>query len=555
VRKPAALPDARLSFDEGLVEELVFAVSDEAGALPLLQFTLELLFERRDGLRLTWDAYRGLGGVHGALANYAESVYDGLDDDGKRRARVLFLRLINPGATEQDTTRRRARLRELTLTDAVETDRLRAVADRFVKARLLTTDSAAGEDTIEVSHEALIREWKRLQDWLHYAREDIVIQGNVSQDANAWVRTGRPEKYDGFYRGDILLEKLAWAQRMTPSADELAFIEAGRAQSERDADAERDRRAERLRLAEDKAAAETRARIAESARATRARRAAVAFVVAAVSADRTSRDVAFIGLEIDRFSTLNAANVLLPLRTQTPGIFEPTLTAIAALKSRTPVVQDFDGVPMVEVPAGCFFMGSTLYTDTQPINQQCFDAPFWIGQTEVTNAQYRVFMDDGGYTHPDYWTDDGWTWRTEDHIMQPACWTESAYNAPNQPVVCVSWYEAAAYAAWLSAKLGYEARLPTEAEWEYAARGPDSLLYPWGNDWDPAKAVTNESGANAPALVNRDGSQLGASWVGARDMSGNVWEWTSSIYDQEAFPYPYRADDGREDVNSSPYAE
>ena len=554
VRKPAALPDAQLVFDDGLVEELVFAVSDQAGALPLLQFALEKLFERRDSQRLTWQAYTDLGGVKGALANYAESVYDDLDEDGQQLARALFLRLIEPGASEQDTTRRRAALSELVYADAEATAAMQRVTETFVAARLLTEDRFGDEETVEVSHEALIREWARLQNWLHDAREDVTLMKRIAADADDWARTGRDEAL--VYGERRLADAQRWAERGQPSQLEAAFIAAGAAKAERLAQQERDRQAERLRLMEGIAAA-------ESARATRARRAAViagliglvavvAFVIAAVFAERTASQVAFTGLEINRFSTLNAGNVLVPLQTQTPGIFQPTLTAIAALNQWTPVVQDFGTIPMVEVPAGCFFMGSTLSSNEQPIVQQCFDAAFWIGQTEVTNAQYQAFIDAGGYDDQSLWTADGWTWRndtsTNDGVhTEPEYWTDSRYNAPDQPVVGVSWYEAMAYATWLGTKPDCQFDLPTEREWEYTARGPDSRVYPWGNTWDSAKAITYELNMNAPAPVNRDGSQSGASWVGAQDMSGNVWEWMKSLYQD----YPYRAGDGREIISSS----
>jgi hypothetical protein len=124
VQKPAESPDVGLRFDEGLVTEMVFAVREEAGALPLLQFVLYQLFEARDGNTLTMQAYRELGGIQGALAQHADSTYRTLPSDQHRTlARALFLRLIEPGQTEQDTTRRRATYGELILPD-VEKNRI-----------------------------------------------------------------------------------------------------------------------------------------------------------------------------------------------------------------------------------------------------------------------------------------------------------------------------------------------------------------------------------------------------------------------------------------------
>ncbi|MCK6579570.1 MAG: TIR domain-containing protein [Anaerolineae bacterium] len=233
VLKPAVA--VGLSFDSGLVGELIFDVRDQAGALPLLQFTLDQLYEQRDGSRLTNQAYEALGRVKGALAGHAEATYTALpDDDHRRLARALFLRLIEPGATEQDTTRRRAALDELRLTDPEATRRLRAVADAFVSARLLITDRSSEVETIEVSHEALIREWDRLGAWLHAAREDVLLQKAVASDAAEWERRGRSA--DRLYRGTQLGDAQAWAARSTPSALEAAFI------AESDAAQERQRR-------------------------------------------------------------------------------------------------------------------------------------------------------------------------------------------------------------------------------------------------------------------------------------------------------------------------
>ncbi|MCC6802940.1 MAG: formylglycine-generating enzyme family protein [Anaerolineae bacterium] len=173
----------------------------------------------------------------------------------------------------------------------------------------------------------------------------------------------------------------------------------------------------------------------------------------------------------------------------------------------TPVVQAFDGVEMALVPPGCFIMGHEEgRRDERPEHEICFDQPYWIDRTEVTNAQY------GSTGHG---------------------------TGENQPRENLLWSEARDFCA---ARGG---RLPTEAEWEYAARGPDNLLYLWGSDLEISRLVFDR---NTPGQTVDVGSRpSGASWVGALDMAGNVFEWVSSIYAR----YPYDANDGREDVNDT----
>jgi hypothetical protein len=232
IEKPAALPDVQLTFEGDLVGDLLFEVQGQAGALPLLQFTLDQLFQRRSGRQLTLSAYRELGGVKGALTRQAEETYNALPSDEHRKlARALFVRLIDPGATEQDTTRRRAALSEFSLADATQTHQLQEVADAYIAARLLTTNEIAGTTTIEVSHEALIREWPRLAGWLREARDDIRLQQTISEDSAGWELHNKPG--DRLYRGSRLKEAQAWAKRNSSSKQEHAFLQASAARQVR----------------------------------------------------------------------------------------------------------------------------------------------------------------------------------------------------------------------------------------------------------------------------------------------------------------------------------
>lgn len=167
----------------------------------------------------------------------------------------------------------------------------------------------------------------------------------------------------------------------------------------------------------------------------------------------------------------------------------------------------FEGIEMVLVPAGCFIMGSNELPEEQPPHGQCIEQPFWIDRTEANQADFAQLA--GVKASP------------------------NQFEGEALPVESISWFEAAAFCDQRGM------RLPTEREWEYAAAGVDSLSYPWGDDWDATKATWAENSAGQTAAVGS--LPEGASWVGALDMSGNVWEWTSSIFSG----YPY-ANDGRE---------
>jgi WD40 repeat protein len=225
IEQPARLPDVQLTFEEGLVGDLLFDVQGQIGALPLLQFTLDQLFQQREERMLTLHAYQQIGGVKGALAQHAEATYRSLPTERHQRlARALFLRLINPGTIEGDATRRRIPRSELVVVDQEETSRLAQVTDAFTQARLLTANSVREISTVEVSHEALLLVWTRLQDWLHEAREDIPLQQDISEATAKWNRTGQPA--DRLYRGSELRDALRWRESNLPSLDEDRFLQA-----------------------------------------------------------------------------------------------------------------------------------------------------------------------------------------------------------------------------------------------------------------------------------------------------------------------------------------
>jgi formylglycine-generating enzyme required for sulfatase activity len=173
-------------------------------------------------------------------------------------------------------------------------------------------------------------------------------------------------------------------------------------------------------------------------------------------------------------------------------------------------------------------------------------AAFAIGQTVVTNDQFAAFGDAGGYQDESLWSASGWRWRESKRITEPGFRDDPHFNHALQPVVGVCWYEAQAFARWLARVSGLPWRLPTEVEWEAAARGPE------GSGTLPRFINCLERGLGRTWAAVGTG---GVTWCGARDMQGNVWEWTHTRWGHNwqslDYPYPYNAQDGREDAEGS----
>ena len=182
--------------------------------------------------------------------------------------------------------------------------------------------------------------------------------------------------------------------------------------------------------------------------------------------------------------------------------------------------------PVAPIPDGEFLMGSDKNMDKDAQENEFPQHRVWldgyeIGKYPVTVAEYALFVE-------------------ATHHVAPRNWEEQK-NRLEHPIVSVNWYDAQAYAKWLSEVTGEQWRLPSEAEWEKAARGTDGRIYPWGNEWDASKANTADAGPGTTTPVGR--YPQGASPYGVMDMTGNVWEWTHT----RPSVYPYDAEDGRED--------
>ena len=569
------------AFEEGLVERVLAAVEDAPGDLPLLQFALTELWARQTGNGLlTHAAYEAIGEVRGAIAQRADSTLAGFNPDQREAVRTIFTRLVQVARPEEgaEDTQRRINLEELTPQTA-------ALAQQLADARLLVTgrDPDSGEETIEVAHEALIRGWQQLREWLNGDREFLLWRQRLRTLADIWDGSGRSE--GALLRDALLREAQVRSCGRTDDLNvlELAFIHESELAAERGqqheleqartlAYAER-RRVFNLRLAlgvviaaaaiigwlyvvsQNARQGETKARLAQ---ATAAASESKARQTAETSAELAQKQLTLLAGErllkearglketcdvqaaVAKFGEAAAADPGLKLdlkaeeadvRRQCATILVQEGEQLAAAGKRHEAVAKFQGAldlnpppdtPVyVRVPAGEFTMG------------------YDVGVGFSDGYGFKMLQ----HTVP---VGDFWIMRTEVTNAQYRRCVEAGectepdngrYDKPqfaNRPVTNVDWDQAYAYARWVGG------RLPTEAEWEKACRGTDARSYPWGNQAEPG-----------PEFGLRDVTDVGsypqgASPYGLLDMAGNAWEWTSSMHRN----YPYKADDGREDPES-----
>ncbi len=174
-------------------------------------------------------------------------------------------------------------------------------------------------------------------------------------------------------------------------------------------------------------------------------------------------------------------------------------------------------IDRVTIAAGPFLMGDP----PRPVRV----AAYAIDRYPVTVAAYAAFLECEGYRERRFWTDEGWTWRTSHGIESPRFWGEAewdAYLVPNHPVVGVSFHEAQAYARFRGG------RLPSEAEWEKAARGTDGRKYPWGTEWQDDACGMRGVGPRSTMPIGI--FPRGASPYGVRDLVGAIWQWCSDAF-------------------------
>lgn len=237
-----------LSLETDLVETIIEDVGDQPGTLPLLEYSLTELYERREGRLLTLRAYRESGGVLGSLAHRAESLFAQLSAAEQEEARQLFLRLVTLGEGIEDT-RRRARMVEVTAAARNEVA-LGQVLDLYGRFRMLTfdRDPITGGPTVEVAHEALLRTWPRLREWLETGRDTLRVQRRLMLTASEWESSGRDASF--LARGARLaqFEALASGGDLALTPEEQEYIACSVAKQEKETAVERERQGRELSL-------------------------------------------------------------------------------------------------------------------------------------------------------------------------------------------------------------------------------------------------------------------------------------------------------------------
>ncbi len=448
IDRPAAR--AGLTFEAGLAQRIVDETGNEPGALPLMAFALSELYEAgRADSELTHAAYQGFGGVKGAISQRAESTFTRLDAEARTTLDRVFRGLLELEEAKDHwvAVRRRAPLSDITPTPAAA-----RLVTAFTDARLLIQDRENdGAPVVEVAHEALLRHWPRLVDWIDKTADDLKLLKQLGQATAEWVQHNRS--------GTFLWPRARWRQ----------------------AQAMRKRLQPTLGESEQKFLRRSRRR-------------------SALRSASLAAGLAVVTLVGAFFLWSNSKNL-------TPGEALDVLAFELGLHS---VVEP----EMTEVPAGTFLMGSRkddpdAGPDEMPPREVTIES-FWIGKYEVTFDEYDQFANVTGRGKPG---DQGW-------------------GRGRRPVINVSWEDAVAYAEWLSKVTGRHYRLPTEAEWEYAARAQTTTRYWWGDELGRNNANCAGCGSQWDNKQTAPVGSFKANKFGLHDTAGNVWEWTCSKYSQ-----------------------
>ena len=475
VEKQAAAVGLR--FDEALSETILAEVKGEPGAMPLLQHALWELWNRRHGLWLKAGEYQAFGGVRQAIASTAEKVYASCSDFEQACVRDIFLRLtrLDEGGGNRDT-RRRAQIEELI---PVESDSSAVIAllNKLADARLIVKT----DKHVEVAHEALIRHWGRLTEWLNEDRENLRLRENVSESAHEWEKSGLDESLLN-HRGTRLALALAMSDlpryRLNPL--ETRYINACVRMAERIAEDKQLQLERENKLKEEKAKAELEKVKSE--------------LIA--QKDIARRNIGLI-----------LALLLISCILAYPSIYGYWLKNQAEATGK-----------LMKIEGGTVPLGNQLYAQSgQAVVKKDYPiTTFWMEKYEVTNKRYSFCVKAGKCSPPNTYLS-----------------LDDNPDLDQRPVANISAFQADQFCAWIGR------RLPSEAEGECAARFTTGQTWPWGE----AEPTSDEyaildygaescysSKPSTCATHNVGTTDQGKSKEEVYDLIGNVAELTCTPY-------------------------
>lgn len=637
IEKPATA--VGLKFEDGLVDAVVREIVGEPAALPLLQFALLQLWDNRERNRVTWETYRRLGGVMQALANTANGIYDNLLPEDQVTARRILLRLVRPGEG-LEFTRRRVPIHQIYQAGEAH-DRVDRVLEKLIQSRLVrrTKGQTEEDDQIEVAHEALVRNWPRLVDWLDEERLRLRHRLRLTDQAEQWDALNRDD--GALLRGALLQEALQYDDLSPLETDFVKASQAALQREEEEKEAARRREleqaralaAEQSRLAREQKQLAEEQRLRAEAQAVAAQRArnftfalvailvlviiGAAAIVRSVQATAAAEENARIAAENEASATQSALEAQIIAVTaqavavagtaqyqessasnatataeavmqqtvaaeraveqnrgtstavaatatadfesavatatqaaratatatgaNTGNVAQPTSTPDAAGLSLEAQLRAFvreqDNMPMLYITGGSFIMGANgdvNNLDEQPPHQVVVPS-FYLDRFEVSIQQYADFLNRqggnrgmcGGFDCVKTLVDTQWA-----NLLNNFGVFEPRPGTASFPITWVSWYGADSYCRSIGR------RLPTEAEWEYAARGLDGRTYPWGNN--PPVAYENAIFGNqlqdfSTAFRPVDALPQGASPFGVFGMAGGAAEWVADWYQTDYY--------------------